>query len=281
MSNLRDIRRRIKSTEQIKQITKTMGMVASARLRKAQMRAEQARPYAAKMKQMVENLSMNTELPHPLFAQREVKKTGLVVIAADRGLCGSYNTNIFLTVDRLLTKYSRDAVELILIGRRAVSYYQQKGWTIRTQIPEWGGKITFIEMKHLAGELVHAFLNNELDEIKLIYTHYINVFSRKIVVEKFLNIEKTEAKKETLDYIYEPNAQEIFDEIIPRYCNTKIQSALHEAYASELSARIVSMRAATKNAEEMIENLTQLRNRIRQAGITREMIEIVSGQKRD
>lgn len=284
MSSLRDLRRRIRSTEHIKQITKTMEMVAGARLRRAQAKAEQARPYAAKMNQMVENLAQNDDAEqHPLFAKREIKKTGVVVVAADRGLCGSYNTHIFNVTDRFLKNYTKDNVELILLGRKAVGHYRHRHWKIKHELSEWGGKITFAEIKNLTNQLVDWFLDGELDEIWIVYTHYINVFSRNTVIEKFLNIESPKKADNTpkLDYIYEPDAKEIFDDILPRYCISRIQTALNEAYASELAARIVSMRAATKNADEMITRLTLKRNKIRQAGITKEMIEIVSGQQRD
>jgi len=280
MATLRDIRKRIRSVENIKQITKAMEMVAAARLRRAQAKAEQSQPYASKMRQILENLaSASTDFTHPLYEQREVKKTGVVVVAADRGLCGSYNTNLFLAADRFLRNSNPDNAELIAVGRKAVDYYKRRKWTIRHRIPEWGGKISFPQVKTLANQLVSWFLLGELDEVWLAYTHFISIPSRKVVFEKFLNIEqpKTEEKQLTLDYIFEPNPGEIYTEILPRYCVTKIQTVLNEAYASELAARMISMGAATKNAEEMIENLTLVRNKARQASITKEMLEITSG----
>jgi len=279
MATLRDIRKRIRSVENIKQITRAMEMVAAARLRKAQAKAEQAQPYAAKMRQILENLATaSSEFTHPLYQQREVNKTGLVVIAADRGLCGSYNTNIFQVADRFLRQTGQDKVELIVVGRKAVEYYRRRKWTIKKRVPEWGGKITFLQIKNLTNELVQWFLDEELDEIWLAYTHFISIPSRKVVLEKFLNIEKPKTEQKiTTDYIFEPNPVEIYAEILPRYCVTKIQTVLAEAFASELAARMISMGAATKNAEEMIENLTLVRNKVRQAAITKEMLEITSG----
>jgi F-type H+-transporting ATPase subunit gamma len=280
MATLRDIRKRIRSVENIKQITRAMEMVAAARLRKAQAKAEQAQPYASKMRQILENLATaSSEFTHPLYQQREVKKTGLVVIAADRGLCGSYNTNIFQTADRFLKQAGQDKVELIAVGRKAVEYYRRRKWTIKKRVPEWGGKITFQQTKNLTHELVDWFISGELDEIWLAYTHFISIPSRKVVLEKFLKIEKpkTEGKQVITDYIFEPDPVEIYAEILPRYCVTKIQTVLAEAFASELAARMISMGAATQNAEEMIENLTLVRNKVRQAAITKEMLEITSG----
>ena len=280
MATLRDIRKRIRSVENIKQITRAMEMVAAARLRKAQAKAEQAQPYAAKMRQILENLATaSSEFTHPLYQQREVKKTGLVVIAADRGLCGSYNTNLFQAADRFLREKGSDKVELIVVGRKGVEYYRRRKWTIKKRVPEWGGKITFQQTKNLTNQLVDWFLTGELDEVWLVYTHFISIPSRKIVLEKFLKFEKpkSEEKQVFTDYIFEPNPAEIYSEILPRYCVTKIQTVLAEAFASELAARMISMGAATKNAEEMIENLTLVRNKVRQASITKEMLEITSG----
>lgn len=280
MATLRDIRKRIHSVENIKQITKAMEMVAAARLRRAQAKAEQSQPYARKMRQILENLaSASTDFTHPLYQEREVKRTGLVVVAADRGLCGSYNTNLFQAADRFLKNYPLDKIELILVGRKGVDYYRRRKWKIKHRIPEWGGKISFIQIKSLANQLVSWFQNGELDEVWLIYTHFISIASRKVLVEKFLNLEKPQSKKRKLfsDYIFEPNPAEIYAEILPRYCVTKIQTVLAEAYASELAARMISMGAATKNAEEMIEDLTLVRNKARQASITKEMLEITSG----
>ncbi len=279
MATLRDIRKRIRSVENIKQITRAMEMVAAARLRKAQARAEQAQPYAAKMRHILENLATaSAEFTHPLYEQREVKKTGLVVVAADRGLCGSYNTNIFQVTDRFLKELGQDKVELIAVGRKAVEYYRRRKWSIKKRVPEWGGKITYLQIKNLTNELVQWFLNGKLDEIWLAYTHFISIPSRKVVLEKFLNIEKPKSEQEVItDYIFEPNPAEIYADILPRYCVTKIQTVLAEAFASELAARMISMGAATKNAEEMIENLTLVRNKVRQAAITKEMLEITAG----
>lgn len=279
MATLRDIRKRIRSVENIKQITRAMEMVAAARLRRAQAKAEQAQPYAAKMRQILENLATASgEFTHPSYQQREVKKTGLVVIAADRGLCGSYNTNIFQVTDRFLKQTGQDKVELILVGRKAVEYYRRRKWTIRQRVPEWGGKISYAQIKSLTNQLVQWFLSGELDEIWLAYTHFISIPSRKVVLEKFLNIEKPKSEQKVItDYIFEPDPTEIYAEILPRYCVTKIQTVLAEAFASELAARMISMGAATKNAEEMIENLTLVRNKVRQAAITKEMLEITSG----
>lgn len=277
MSSLRDIRSHLRSIENIKKITDAMERVAAARLRRAQAQAEQSRPYISKLKQIVEQLA--SEFNHPLFKQREIKKTGLIVITADKGLSGSYNTSVLLAADQFLKKYTQDNIELILFGRKALDHYQRKKWPVRHQTVEWGGKISVHEIKLLSDHLVKWFLTGEFDEIWLIYTHYITIMNKKIVVEKFLNIEKPPAEKAGMDpnYIFEPDPEEILAGILPRYCGTRIQTALYEAYASELAARIMAMRSASKNSEDLISRLTLVRNKIRQGAITKEMIEISAG----
>lgn len=280
MATLREIRRQLHSVENIRKITQAMEMVAASRLRRAQAKAERSRPYFLKLKEMLESLvSVVTDFVHPLIEKREVKKTGFIVIAGDRGLCGSYNHAVFSAAEKQLERYSPETVELILVGRKAIDYFSGKKWRVNEKIPEWGGKITYQEVEAFTQHVVNRYLAAELDEVWLIYTHYITVATREIRVEKFLNIEPSQREEKTrpINYIFEPNPEEIFAEILPRYCVTKIQSALNEAYASELAARIFSMRAATKNAEEMIEKLRLTRNKIRQIGITRELIEITSG----
>lgn len=278
MSTLRDIRRKIQSVNNIQKITQAMELVAASRLRKAQMKVESARPYALKLKEIFDRLIITSkELQHPLISSREVKKIGLVIIAGDRGLCGGYNQNVFNAAEKFLQKYEPDQVELIPVGRKPIDYFETKKWTIPFKIEHWGGKITHSQIKELTETLINFYLNGQLDEIWLVYTHFINMSAREIRVDKFLNIETTPSIPLKDNYIFEPDPFTIFAEILPRYCTMKIQSALNDAYTSELAARISSMRAATKNAEEMIEKLTIIRNKVRQSGITKELIEIISG----
>lgn len=280
MATIREIRRKLQSVKNIQKITQAMEMVAAAHLRRAQSKAEMARPYFNKLKEILEDLiAADNELVHPLVVQRTVKKTGVIVIAGDRGLCGSYNQSVFSAAEKFLKHYSFDQVELSLIGRKAADHFTRKKWPIKDQVLQWGGKITYLEIAALTEQLIQRYLAKELDEIWLIYTHYINVSTRKVIIEKFLSLDslKPEKKIKVPNYIFEPNSSEIFAGILPRYCIAKIQSALNESYISELAARIFSMRAATENSEEMIEKLTLVRNKIRQTGITRELIEITSG----
>lgn len=280
MSNLRDIRRQIRSIGNIKKITDAMERVAASHLRRAQAKVEQSRPYVSKMKELMKKF-VSTDIAHPLIEQREVKKTGVVVLAGDKGLSGAYNSNIFMAVDKFLKKYTTNNVELILVGRKAYEHYRRRKWKIRHQMAAGEGKMHFHEIKEFSAQLVNWFLEGEFDEIWVIYTDYINVLSRQVVTKKFLNIEKPKVdnKNAPLNYIIEPNPETLVSEILPRYCFTLVQTFFNEAIASELGARMMAMRMASKNSEEMIESLTLTRNKIRQATITREMIEITSGSE--
>lgn len=278
MATLRDIRRKIQSVANIQKITQAMELVAASRLRKAQARAESARPYALKLKEILDRLiSSMDKSKHPLVTPRKVKTIGLVVIAGDRGLCGGYNHNVFGAAEKFLQGYSHDAVKLFPVGRKTVEYFTYKKWPIASKLSEWGGKIAYAQIEEFTRELMDLYLQGHVDEIWVVYTHFINMGAREVKIDKFLNIESSSTTPVNGSYIFEPDAPSVFAEILPSYCVTKIQSALNDAYASELAARISSMRAAAKNAEEMIRSLTLTRNKIRQYGITKELIEITSG----
>lgn len=279
MPSLRDIRRRIRSVESTKQITKAMELVAAARLRRAQTRVESARPYGLKMQQMLESLAgAAAGLNHPLFEERQVKSTLLVVVSADRGLCGSYNSNILRTANRYIAEMPKDSVRLGLIGKKAVSFFKKRPHPIAFKIEQTGGKADLALVRNLANNITAMFQNGEVDEVKLLYTKFISIASSKVMVERFLPIEKPgDDNGASTDYIFEPDAGRIFGDLVPRYCLTKILMALLEAFASEFGQRMMAMGNATRNADEMIENLTLVRNKARQATITKELLDIVGG----
>lgn len=279
MPSLRDIRRRIRSVESTKQITKAMELVAAARLRRAQTRVESARPYGLKMQQMLESLAgAAAGLHHPLFEERQVKSTLLVVVSADRGLCGSYNSNILRAANRYLAEMPKDSVRLGLIGKKSVSFFKKRPYPIAFKIEQTGGKADLTLVRNLANDITAMFQNGEVDEVKLLYTKFISISSSKVMIERFLPIEKPgESNGTNVDYIFEPDAGRIFGDLVPRYCLTKILMALLEAFASEFGQRMMAMGNATRNADEMIENLTLVRNKARQATITKELLDIVGG----
>lgn len=280
MSSLRDIRRQLRSVENIKKITDTMERVAAARLRQAQISVEQSGPYIARLKEILERIAASARLSHPLFEKRTAKKIGVVIVSADRGLSGSYNSTILQKADKFLEKMDPEQVELILLGRKGIEYFKKKKWKIRYQLPKWVDKRSLDDISRFSGQLVKWFLSKELDEVWIIYTHYISILKRKVIIEKFLNIgipQEENNENKYFNYIFEPDLEAILDQILPMYCLTRVQTALYESYASELAARIVAMQTASKNSEEMITRLTLKKNKIRQAEITREMIEITSG----
>jgi F-type H+-transporting ATPase subunit gamma len=279
LPSLRDIRRRIKSVESTKQITKAMEMVAAAKLRRAQTRVESARPYGLKMQQMLESLAgAAAGLNHPLFEERPVKTTLLVVISADRGLCGSYNSNILRTANRFLKEMPKDSVRLGLIGKKAVTFFKKRPVPIAFKIDQTGGKADLALVRNLANDITAMFQSGEVDEVKLLYTRFITISSSKVMIERFLPIEKpSDTDNINTDYIFEPDAASIFGDLVPRYCLTKVLMALLEAFASEFGQRMIAMGNATRNADEMIENLTLVRNKARQATITKELLDIVGG----
>jgi F-type H+-transporting ATPase subunit gamma len=278
MATLRDIRRQLHSVKNIEKITQAMEMVAASRLRRAQNKAEASIPYYLKLKEILDNLLGGSEdLTHPLITPRKVKKTAVIVVAGDRGLCGSYNQAVFNAADKFLQKFNLNEVEVIPVGRKAVNHYAAGKYQTAHAIPVWGGKITHEEIHAFTHAIIERYLKEELDEVWVIYTHFVSLAKRSIVIDKFLNIEFEKKEARPPNYILEPNAYDIFAEILPRYSSAKISSVLNEAYLSELAARIFSMRAATKNSEEMITSLTLVRNKIRQSSITRELIEITSG----
>lgn len=280
MATLREIRKKLHSVANVRKITQAMEVVAASHLRRAQAKAEMSRPYAVKLKEMLDSLILaSDDLSHPLMNKRNVRKSGYVIIAADKGLCGSYNHAVFSRAEKTLKKSPQDQLELILVGRKAVDYFSGKKWKVRDTLSDWTEKITYKQIEEFAKKLIQMYLGGDLDEMWLIYTHFVSIASREVRIEKFLNIDypKSEVKTDKVNTIFEPGAEQIMAELLPHYLITKVQSALNEAYASELAARIFSMRAATKNAGELIEKLMLVRNKVRQSGITRELIEISSG----
>ncbi len=281
MATLRDLRRRIRSVQGTQQITKAMEMVAAAKLRKAQTKVESSRPYASKMQAMLDNLTQASgSLTHPLFEKRETKKVGLVVVTSDRGLCGSYNHNVIHQADKFLKACEKDKVVLTIIGRKGYTYYLKRPWEIKLKYLGLGGGLNLAQVKNITNDLVNLFLTGEVDQIHFIYSKFLSAVTYKVTTEKFLNIEsrvKTEGKESDVDYIFEPDPEKIFSSLLPNYCMTRVQMALTESFASEHGSRMISMGAATKNAEEMLDHLTLVMNKLRQASITKEMLEITTG----
>lgn len=281
MSSLREIRKRLRSIQNIGQLTKAMEMVAASHLHQAQARIHQTLTYSTKIKEIVDNLTFNlSDFVHPLVEKKkQVKKIGVIVVAADMGLSGSYNKDIFNAVDKFLKTLPKEQVELILIGHKAVEHYTRRNWPIRFANPKMVEARKYLSVKTLGSQVIKEYIQGDLDEVWLVYTQYISMFSKKVVVQKLLNIEipQNSPQGSMVNYIFEPAPEKILGEILLRYIFAKVQSSLDEAYASELAARVFAMKAATKNADDMVEKLTLIRNKVRQSEITKEMLEITAG----
>lgn len=279
MATLKQIRRRIRSVRSTQQITKAMEMVAAAKLRRAQDRVVASRPYAARIGAMLEALSAAAgELRHPLFEERAVVRRALVVVASDKGLCGAYNMNVFRAAERALEGAVHESVELIAVGRRANQYFRKRGWTSPCSVPELGDQVDPMVARGLAQELVAMQLDRRVDRVDLLYTRFVSTVSRRVEQQVVLPVSAPASEgSRRSEYIFEPSPQEIFGTLLPRYVENRILQAMAESLASEHSARMVSMGAATKNARELIDHLTLVGNKLRQAAITREISEIVGG----
>ncbi len=280
--SLRQIKRRIKSVDNTKKITKAMEMVAASKLKKYQDLLGQTRLYAARLEQMLGNLIASaTSYQHPFFEIRESKKILIYLVASDSGLCGSYNYNLFQTTERFLSD-RKESVSFFAIGRQASAYLKRRRMTMINELGIPKPQDIQNTLQHVIDHAKHVFLEHDADQIFMIYTEFISMGSYKPKVEKIFPLGGIPSKEPSgaLDnYIYEPSAEQILEEMIPHYLALKIDQALKGAFVSEQVSRMMAMRQATDNATEMIESLTLQRNKARQASITKELIEVVSGSK--
>jgi F-type H+-transporting ATPase subunit gamma len=280
MANIRDIRRRIRSAKNIQQITRAMKFVSAARLRRAQDRVLAARPYARQMVAVLNSLATRVpEQAHPLLARRGDDKIELVVITADRGLCGAYNTNIIRQALEFLVKHSNRELELNILGKRARDFFRRRPYSVRHEAIGVLQKPTFADAAAIAKDLIDEFAEGKKDQIWLVYNEFKSVVQQRVIVEPLLPIQRLEGANEAgrQEYLYDEPPEKIFSNLLPRHVEAQVFRALLEAAASEQGARMTAMEAATNNAAEMIEGLTLYANKVRQAGITKELIEVVSG----
>jgi F-type H+-transporting ATPase subunit gamma len=282
MANVRDVRRRIRSVQSTQQITKAMKMVAAAKLRRAQENMIAARPYSAKMLEVMESLaSRSDQTTHPLLQVRPEKKIFAVVVTADRGLCGGFNTNIIRYTSHWLRDRSAEGAEvsLVLLGRKGVDFFKRREVPVQKR---WTGlfqKVRYEDAKSIAEFLMEAYTHQECDAIYVIYNQFKSVIAQEIVADRLLPLPRQEAVEAEggPDYLYEPSEQALFESLLPKHVTFQIFHALLESGAAEHGARMTAMEGATNNARDMINRLTLFANRVRQAAITKEIIEIVSG----
>jgi F-type H+-transporting ATPase subunit gamma len=290
MPSLLDIRRRVRAVKSTQQITKAMKMVAASKLRRAQERIQQARPYATQMLRVLNSLASRVEpSAHPLLDERKTPRAGgralLFVITADRGLCGSFNTNVIKSSSSFIVENRDREVALGLVGRRGRDYFGRRGFEVRYEQVNLFAALKFEDAKAMAKSAVAAFVDGEVDSVYLVYNEFKSVMQQHVVVERLLPIPRgafsgptpAESTGPVVDYLYEPAPDLLFSHLIPNHVEVQIYRALLESAAAEHAARMTAMDAATRNSAEMIEQLTLYMNKVRQAAITREIIEVVSG----
>ncbi|HET6979981.1 MAG TPA: ATP synthase F1 subunit gamma [Pyrinomonadaceae bacterium] len=291
MPNLLDIRRRIKSVKNTQQITKAMKMVSAAKLKRAQDRVVTARPFANKMAEVLGELAKRTDedFHHPLLDLRGDQRYLLVLITADKGLCGAFNTNLTKAAQSFIRENPDKTIEIMAIGRKGRDFFRNRHATIAGEYIGLTGKgrVDLSEALDVARDVIKRYTEDTgIDKVFLIYNEFKSVLSQRVVLDQLLPVsrvkeEEPEVKSQQpvnlVDYIYEQPPQEMFSQLLPRLVETQIFRALLESIASEQGARMTAMDSASKNASELIESLTLNMNRIRQAAITNEIIEVVSG----
>lgn len=290
MATLREIRRRIVSIKNTQKITKAMKMVAAAKLRRAQEALVAARPYARTMNTLMRHLMRKVDPSlDPLLQARTVRRVLVVVVSSDRGMCGAFNANIMKTaVEHIETTYAElakdpDAVQLMVIGKKATDYFGKRAYTIASRHPGIFHSLDTGRARGLVDEITRGYLDGAFDRVEVIYNEFKNVLQQRIVVEQFLPILPEEVRREGLrslaqvDYIYEPSSQGIIRALLPKHLNFQMWRILLESNTAEEGARMTAMGNATENAKELLGNLTLSYNKARQAGITKELLEIVSG----
>jgi F-type H+-transporting ATPase subunit gamma len=284
MATLRDIKRRIRAVQNTRQITKAMKMVAAAKLRKAQSRMLELRPYADKMNAVIASLAMGTEREaHPLLNFRPRESVEVLVLTSDRGLCSAFNTNILRAASRLLDDLRGQGFEKVsvsLVGKKARDYYRRRNVEPRRAWTGFSGKLSYSSAQEVANDVIESYLNETVDEVHLVYNEFKNVVQQKVVTVKLLPMTPPEAAEEGaehVDFIYEPSERALLERLLPKNVEIQVFRALLESQASEEAARMTAMENATKSANEMIENLTLQYNKARQATITKELMDIVGG----
>ncbi len=281
----KEIRGKIKSVENTKKITKAMEMVAASKMRKAQDRMRAARPYAEKVRQITGNLSRaNPEYTHPFMkANEEAKATGFIVVTTDKGLCGGLNTNVLRAVTNQLkdVQAAGKTAEVVAIGNKGLGFMNRVGAKVVSSVTGLGDTPHLEKLIGPAKVLLDAYAEGRLDAVYVCYTRFINTMKQEAVVEQLLPLSASDLQDDVQskdwDYIYEPDAPSVIDELLVRYVEALIYQAVAENMASEQSARMVAMKAATDNAGNVINELKLVYNKTRQAGITKELSEIVAG----
>jgi F-type H+-transporting ATPase subunit gamma len=280
MPSLIDIRRRIRSVKSTQQITRAMKLVSAAKLRRAQDRVLSARPYSAILARLLADVARaartDERLVHPLLAEREEQRAQLILITADRGLAGAFNGNLIKAAQQFLGDRASQPVEMEIIGRKGRDFFRKRQAAISGEHVGMTEKVTYPYVAEIAKRVIERFSAGEIDAVYLLYNEFKSVMSQRLVVDRILPV-ALPPEGEAIEYIYEQPPAELLAKLLPRYVEIAIYQALLESGAAQQAARMTAMDAATSNASEMIGDLTLYMNRVRQASITREIIEVVSG----
>ncbi len=288
MATLRDIKQRISGIKKTQQITKAMKMVAASKLRRAQNRILSARPYAFELASILGNLVDHVDISlNPLLKPRETRTVGIVVVTSDRGLCGGFNSNLIrFAVDHIRNTcgeyYDRGALKIICIGRKSFDYFNRRDYTVERRHTGLFGNLQFQDAQSIVQELKEDYLRETLDRVDVVYNEFKSIVQPRITVEQFLPITPAEiaegkSRKADVDYIYEPSAEQIVNQLIPKHLDTHMWRILLESNAAEEGARMTAMDSATENAKDLIRTLQLTYNKARQTAITTEIMEIVGG----
>ncbi len=288
MPSLIDLRRRIRAVKNTQQITKAMKMVAASKLRRAQERITGARPYAQQMQRVLGSVASRVDPSvHPLLVAREPRadsRTLVIIVSADKGLCGSFNTNVIKAGGGFIVD-SAQQCSLGLVGRKGRDFFARRGFDVLFEQIGIFQRLRYADAQQIAEQAIEAFTSGRVDRVVLVYNEFRSVISQRVVVDGLLPIARADLDASIaasgvapqVDYLYEPSAQRIFDQLLPRYVEVQVYRALLESNAAFFAAQMTAMETATKNSAEMISNLTLYMNKVRQAAITREIIEVVSG----
>ncbi len=284
MANLKEVKGRIQTVTSTQQITKAMKMVAAAKLRKAQDRITQMRPFAQKLTDIMKNVSASSgEVENPYAEERGISSVLLVVMSSDRGLCGAFNSSIFKYTKALIAeKYSsveaEGGLEILPIGKKAYEHFKKRRYQVNDQFHHLFESVNFDDVSEAASFVMNAFTERQYDKVEIIFNEFKNVATQIVKNEQFLPIQESETEGEaTNDYIYEPTQEDIFRELVPKSLKIQFYKAILESNASEHGARMTAMDKATENADELLKELRLTYNRTRQAAITKEILEIVGG----
>ena len=278
MANLKDIRDRIKSIKSIQQVTGAMKMVAAAKMRKAQERMEQARPYSNRLSELIKELLPDVDRDLlPLLDTREKSRYTYVVITSDRGLAGSFNTNVLKKAQKEIDDLGKENVDLICIGKKARDHFRSREYNIISEYLDFWNELSFDHAIQYGKEIVDRFVSGEADHVQVVYNEFVSVATQTVISEQLLPLEYDREEQKAEDKIFEPSKDEIVLNLIPRHLNVQVWKYLLESYASEQAARMLAMENATTNAQDMIRDLTLEFNKARQTAITMEILDIVGG----